>query len=131
MIKKLFFILIACAGLPGTSTGNTNIAGYLLKNQAVAHGVNSAPINYSIQSQKYVHGGITFVYPAHFFTTAPTIFLSVDLTGLPYHANTIVVPMATSNTASSTVVRVNKDITETIAECANNDCIVNIIAIGN
>jgi len=55
----------------------------------------------------YTSGGITVTYPASFFSGVPFITVTLELSGIVYNLLQILVPQVTSNTASSTTIRVN------------------------
>ncbi len=105
-------------------------AGTLNKTETPATGViKHTRLNYCQEEKDYVSGGVTFNYPANTFTSAPNVRLGIVLKNLVYATDQIIVPIITSNTLSSTTIRINVgDIGGGIAEAATNDITIHLFA---
>lgn len=113
-----------------TRTPNSMRTGYIIKESSTGAGATQlSPLNYAAQTLSYTAGGITFTYPAGFFSAPPTVLISLTLTGLSYTTATTVVAMIASNSASSTTVRVNKATLASILEAGTNDVEISIFAV--
>lgn len=83
--------------------------------------------------QTYVNGGVTFTYPDNFFIEAPSLLVTIILTGRPYSSSEIVVAEVVATTAAYAVVRVNVASllsSPMISEASTGDVQVYIRAVG-
>ena len=71
---------------------------------------------YCYEKQDYVNGGNTFNYPAGLFSLPPNVALSIELKNLAYSTGQIIIPIITSNTTTSSTVRVNVGTTASVSE---------------
>ena len=78
----------------------------------------------------YVNGGITITYPTSFFNNTPSILITIELTGLAYSTEQLVVAEVTANSATSAMVRVNVYDGLVISEAATGDVKVHFRAVG-
>jgi hypothetical protein len=77
----------------------------------------------------YINGGITINYPAGLFTVAPIINVTTELQSLAYSSDLQITPIITSNTISSSNIRINIETGGGVTEAATNDVYVNIFSI--
>lgn len=100
----------------------------ILYDSQVVGGVERKPFSIVTSSQSYVLGGVTFTYAAGTFTTAPFVTITTAIGG--YSNKLIISHMITSNTTTSTTVRVNLDNNGFISEAPTGSVTVNISAFG-
>ncbi len=123
LFSPLLFLLINfyCEGFV---TGNVStfelVADGLIRN-------SSKPCFIDVAS--YVNGGVTFTYPVGLFSTAPTIRVSLEGNTTAYSTSQVFVAEITTNSATSTTIRVNLVTTSTITEASNNEVTVHIFSI--
>ncbi len=83
--------------------------------------------NWVKDKKSYVNGGVTFTYPDGFFSSAPHVFVTLELTGMSYSDGITVTPLITANSNSSTTVRVNC-YSEGPLELSDNEAIIHLYA---
>ncbi len=87
-------------------------------------------VNFYSGSLSYVNGGITFTYPASFFSMVPSILITIELAGLAYSAGQLVMAEVSVNSTTSATVRVNVFDGLTVSEAASGDVIIHFRAVG-
>ncbi len=83
--------------------------------------------NWCDQRISYTNGGITMNYPTGLFSNAPIITTQVQLQTLTYSSDLMLSVIVTSNTSTSTTIRINKEtVGGGIQEASTTDVYINI-----
>lgn len=131
MKMKLLYmltILIAYCDLSGYTTGTIELQSGIGTFQ-----VSRIQAYVYTDIKTYENGGVTFTYPDNFFTEAPSLLVTIILTGRAYSSSEIVVAEVVAATATYAVVRVNVGSllhSPIISEASTGDVQVYIRAVG-
>ena len=87
------------------------------------------PRHYYTESKSYVNGGVTFTYPVGLFITTPIVTITIESGGLFSFARQLAAEI-TSNSATSTTVRVVSQTLVDITELLTGDADIHIWAVG-
>lgn len=106
------------------------VTGTLLEEIAVGgNAIERRRRKYASDKLDYVAGGLTFNWPAGYFTGAPRVLISIELKNAVYALTDILAHVVTANTAASTTMRVNKGSLSGILEALTDDFSVTIMAV--
>lgn len=126
--KKLFLFIFLLA-----ATTNFNCSGAIAGRLTavvipVAGQEEEVQVPFFSASASYENGGLTFTYPSGLFSTTPSVRVSAELSGASYSSSQTVSTQITSNSTTSTTVRVNLGTVLSITEAADDDVIVHLFA---
>lgn len=105
------------------------IVGSLVQEIETTTSITRKRLHFAADEQDYVNGGLTFNYPAGWFSASPTVRITIE-TKIGYSSTELITPCITSNDATQTTVRVNKGTTTSISEASTGDVCVHLFAVG-
>lgn len=123
IIVMLFTCLISSALLTEQEFGS------LPKEKKVGNLTYRKKLNYICDQADYIRGGITFNYPAHAFSAAPMVNVSITI-NCPFDPDVTWSPVITANDISGVTIGVTRSCSIERREATTNEVAVSIYAIG-
>ncbi len=125
-LKKIFLLLPLIIHSPCYG----DVSGYIEAIEITVPGrEDNIQVPYFAASASYVSGGVTFTYPMGLFSSAPTVKIGIELSGIGFLASRVISAQITANSSTSTTVRVNLGTIITILEAGTGDVIVHLFAV--
>ena len=121
-ITAITFLMIPCYG--------TMAAGFVTQMTETTNTIERDPLNYAIDQKSYTTGGVTFTYPAGWFTQPPFIQVTV-IQNSAHSINETYEAEVCTNSAGSTMVMVYKVNFGIVSEAPNSSITVCLLAVAD
>ena len=127
-IKQSLYIFIILMIFSHISCYGIMASGSISSRSITTDMISINPLNYAVDQQLYATGGITFNYPAGWFSAPPFIQISVGQNEVHPTTETYVAEVSV-NTATSTTVMVYKVSSGVVTEAPDSTLLVYLLAL--
>ena len=127
-LKLIFIITITFLILPCSAA---MITGFVTKEIITGNMIERDPLNFAVDQQNYTTGGVTFTYPAGWFTQPPLVQIAVIQNSAHPTTETFGAEVSANSTSSTTVMVYQVSSGGTVNEAPGSAITVCLLAIDN